>query len=63
MEKRKVALISCWYFPKGFGIRYSMHSLAKTRDVHVHEVSVIIKSYSGTPKYTIIDWVSVMDQK
>ena len=47
MEKRKVALISCWYFPKGFGIRYSMHSLAKTRDMHVHEVSVIIKRLFG----------------
>ena len=60
MEKRKIALISDWYFPKVGGIEYSMHALAKTLAMHGHEVSIITRSYPGAPEYCIRDGVSVL---
>ena len=60
MEKRKVALISDWYFPKVGGIEYSMHALAKTLAMHGHEVSVITRSYPNVPEYCVRDGVSVI---
>jgi len=60
MEKRKVALISDWYFPKVGGIEYAMHALAKTLATHGHEVSVITRSYPDVPEYCIRDGVSVI---
>ncbi len=60
MEKRKVALISDWYFPKVGGIEYSMHALAKTLAMHGHEVSIITRSYPGVPEHCIKDGVSVI---
>lgn len=60
MEKRKVVLISDWYFPQVGGIEYSMHALAKTLAVHGHEVSVITRSYPGVPEHCTRDGVSVI---
>jgi 1,2-diacylglycerol 3-alpha-glucosyltransferase len=60
MEKRKVALISDWYFPKVGGIEYSMHALAKTLAVHGYEVSVITRSYPDVPDHCIKDGISVI---
>jgi glycosyltransferase involved in cell wall biosynthesis len=60
MEKRKVALISDWYFPKVGGIEYSMHALAKTLAIHGHEVSVITRSYPNVPQNSVRDGVSVI---
>jgi 1,2-diacylglycerol 3-alpha-glucosyltransferase len=60
LEKRKIALISDWYFPKVGGIEYSMHSLAKELAMHGHEVSIITRSYPGLPEYCIRDGVSVL---
>jgi 1,2-diacylglycerol 3-alpha-glucosyltransferase len=60
LEKRKIALISDWYFPKVGGIEYSMHALAKTLAMHGHEVSIITRSYPGVPEYCIRDGVSVL---
>jgi 1,2-diacylglycerol 3-alpha-glucosyltransferase len=60
MEKRKVALISDWYFPKVGGIEYSMHTLAKTLAMHGHDVSIITRSYPGVPEKCIKDGVSVI---
>ncbi len=60
MEKRKVALISDWYFPKVGGIEYSMHALAKTLAMHGHEVSIITRSYPGIPENCVKDGVSII---
>ncbi|MDQ1254740.1 MAG: hypothetical protein QG646_4010 [Euryarchaeota archaeon] len=60
MEKRKVALISDWYFPKVGGIEYSMHALAKTLAIHGHEVSIITRSYPGIPENCVKDGVSII---
>jgi glycosyltransferase involved in cell wall biosynthesis len=60
MEKRKVALISDWYFPKVGGIEYSMHTLAKTLAIHGHEVSIITRSYPGIPENCVKDGVSII---
>jgi 1,2-diacylglycerol 3-alpha-glucosyltransferase len=60
LEKRKVALISDWYFPKVGGIEYSMHALAKTLAMHGHEVSIITRSYPDIPEYCVRDGVSVI---
>jgi len=60
MEKRKIALISDWYFPKVGGIEYSMHALAKTLNMHGHDVNVITRSYPGLPEYSTRDGITVI---
>lgn len=60
MEKRKVALISDWYFPKVGGIEYSMHALAKALARHGHDVSIITRSYPGIPEKCIKDGISII---
>jgi 1,2-diacylglycerol 3-alpha-glucosyltransferase len=60
MEKHRIALISDWYFPKVGGIEYSMHALAKTLNMHGHDVNVITRSYPGLPEHSIREGIKVI---
>ncbi len=60
MEKHRIALISDWYFPKVGGIEYSMHALAKTLNMHGHDVNVITRSYPGLPEHSIREGITVI---
>lgn len=60
MENHRIALISDWYFPKVGGIEYSMHALAKTLNMHGHDVNVITRSYPGFPEHSIREGIKVI---
>jgi 1,2-diacylglycerol 3-alpha-glucosyltransferase len=63
MGKLKIALISDWYFPKVGGIEYSIHALAKTLNMHGHEVNIITRSHPKVPEYSVRDCVPVIRVK